>query len=668
MCNPKKLNFPILRRIAIRNFSLYAKQSEITIDVNDGVLCFAAANGLGKTTLLNIVNYGLTGVVVDTSKAFSTKNSILKFYTDNKRFAKDYFDGRIEEDSRDLAEVSLEFNVGDRFYRITRGFFEEDELREYTRKLPNESKLEMSSDTPNALFNQYNEDITRDIGLFEFIQFVFLQYYVFTFDESKQLIFWDTAVMERVLYLIFGEDAENARKADHLKKNISKNTSDMKNLQWSITQAKGEIKKLEDSISVESSANEIKLKEKYDRLNYDIKEKWGKIDKLNVSIKDLDLKLADKFLKLSGLKSEYQRLFSQYYQESTILDQHPLIVDSLNDLQCKLCNNTGDEVVKEIRRIIEKAVCPLCKANLKDRANKSNSPIMEQMKKIDNEIRKLNSKIKTEEDNKKRYESYLKVTKEELVRLESELDDIVHVYGRVIKRIKDKDDISNYDRLIEHYEKEIRGLENRKQESETQRQKNREELNKLEEKLSKRYASFEKQFISKFENYANRFLGIEVEISLKKQTFQRGTNLFLKVNDTLRQEKFQLSESQRYFIDIALRMALIEFFSDKAFLFIDTPEGSLDIAYESKAGQMFSHFAQKGYCIAMTANINTSQLLLQLARQCGHRKMKLAKMTNWAYLSEVQISEEDKIEKAFRKIEEALRSPKSKKHESGSNI
>ena len=57
-----------------------------------------------------------------------------------------------------------------------------------------------------------------------------------------------------------------------------------------------------------------------------------------------------------------------------------------------------------------------------------------------------------------------------------------------------------------------------------------------------------------------------------------------------RREIHQLSESQRFFVDIALRMAFAHFMSDpegKASLFIDTPEGSLvHIAYENRAGNL----------------------------------------------------------------------------------
>ena len=89
-------------------------------------------------------------------------------------------------------------------------------------------------------------------------------------------------------------------------------------------------------------------------------------------------------------------------------------------------------------------------------------------------------------------------------------------------------------------------------------------------------------------------------------------------------------------------------------MFIDTPEGSLDIAYESRAGKMFGDFVNKSFDLIMTANINSSQLLKQLALKCRNEKMKIERMTNWTILSKVQQEEQQVIENAFNEIEGAL--------------
>ena len=83
-----------------------------------------------------------------------------------------------------------------------------------------------------------------------------------------------------------------------------------------------------------------------------------------------------------------------------------------------------------------------------------------------------------------------------------------------------------------------------------------------------------------------------------------GIAFVLEMRNATRRKDYQLSESQKFFLDIALRMALAEHMSREgspAPLFVDTPEGSLDIAYEARAGEMFAEFVKDGHSIIMTA-------------------------------------------------------------------
>jgi hypothetical protein len=71
---------------------------------------------------------------------------------------------------------------------------------------------------------------------------------------------------------------------------------------------------------------------------------------------------------------------------------------------------------------------------------------------------------------------------------------------------------------------------------------------------------------------------------------------------------------------------------------------------------MFADFVKKGYSVIMTANINTSHLLLRMAEQCGKDKMQIERMTTWTTLSIVQQEEQSSIEQAFDSIETKLSS------------
>lgn len=166
---------PKIQEIVINEFSLYKLKSEIVLDMNDGVFCLAGANGLGKSTFINILSYALTGIVVDPKKNFSSVNSIPKFFKNNEKFASSYFNGRIDESKRDLADVSVKFSISNFIYQIKRNFFDASGLIEFSRvdMETGEETIDQSL-TSYGFLSQYKDFFAKDIGVTTFEQYVFL--------------------------------------------------------------------------------------------------------------------------------------------------------------------------------------------------------------------------------------------------------------------------------------------------------------------------------------------------------------------------------------------------------------------------------------------------------------------------------------------------------------
>jgi DNA repair exonuclease SbcCD ATPase subunit len=189
-----------------------------------------------------------------------------------------------------------------------------------------------------------------------------------------------------------------------------------------------------------------------------------------------------------------------------------------------------------------------------------------------------------------------------------------------------------------------------------ERDKLRIQLRTLQRDLELRYAQAEEQFVPRFRQLTNLFLGIDLDVSFA-MTPPTNVKLTVEMRGDVRHDQTQMSESQRFFVDIALRMALAQQISSVgglATLFIDTPEGSLDIAYEDRAGEMFAEFVESGHDLIVTANINSSKLLLTLAHRCGTRRMTLNQMTGWTELSDVQQRATELFRTAYDDILSAL--------------
>jgi len=238
----------------------------------------------------------------------------------------------------------------------------------------------------------------------------------------------------------------------------------------------------------------------------------------------------------------------------------------------------------------------------------------------------------------------------------TKLDDFNRENSTTLQGLRQVLNLGGSDVSLNDYRDQLALLENEKKTAYQRREDLKKQLLALQLELEKHYLQVEESFVPKFSELAQRFLGMPLSVQMDARE-TADVKLVVTVRGTTRRHQQHLSESQRFFLDIALRMALTQHMSSSSSpggMFIDTPEGSLDIAYEKRAGDMLAKFSSAGHQIIMTANLNSSQLLLALARDCGRTGMQLCRMMDWAELSEVQQEEEALFDQAYLDIEHAM--------------
>ena len=92
------LSFPRVCRVRLHAFSLFALQPDLDIEIPPRVFCLAGANGLGKSTFLSAINFGLTGFVPDPRKKFLSSAEYFEHHRHKTNYSEDYFSGRIAEE------------------------------------------------------------------------------------------------------------------------------------------------------------------------------------------------------------------------------------------------------------------------------------------------------------------------------------------------------------------------------------------------------------------------------------------------------------------------------------------------------------------------------------------------------------------------------------------
>ena len=347
-------NLPVLRNVQLRNFSLYRNNRNLDIPIRPGVFCLAGANGMGKSSFLAAINFGLTGTVPNPRRAF---RSVEGFYADALNFGPKYFDGRVEQEDRSIAEIVLDFQMGTHRYQITRNFFEGEGLREFTIEDQAGYQLLETSDLSRQARNKvYQNRIVEDCNLASFEYFVFLQQMLLTFDERRHLLFWDERAANVALYLAFGVEPKDTERSEKLRLGIDSAESNARNAQWQATIARNSLAKLGGT----ETAGLKQLRDTHDQLVDSLSNAREEASLADRSAHDAALAAAGAAARQQALRREYDRAFSRKVAGNRDPARHPIIIQTLSDHVCDICGSDTEEAIAAIAGALANQECPLC--------------------------------------------------------------------------------------------------------------------------------------------------------------------------------------------------------------------------------------------------------------------------------------------------------------------
>lgn len=652
---PRPVVLPNPQRLRLQNFSLYSRRSTVEIRFDREVFCLAGANGLGKTTFLSALTYAMTGTVARPNLTFLGAED---YYADLVEYSSRYFDGRIAPGDREIAEVEVQLTVGDWKLELSRGMFDPRGLRQLTAHGPdgtvNFSGPELSD---SQRHERYAEIMCEATGLSTFAQLVFLQLIVLSFDEQRRLMFWSPRASEQALFLAFGISAEMASRAESLQRAFDQAESLARNIQWQATGRRRRLLALQEATAGGPEADESDLRQQHVELSEGLHQAGDALAEAEAARAEADVALDGLSAQLIEARQQYEGVYLEHVGASRSPHLHPVVDSALADNQCDVCGTEGPEIAASIRGALDESRCPLCGSPIAEVDPALIQAARQRLGVLSNHILELEEEERT-------------ATGEVNRRIEQvgEADARVRAMSRSLETFRQANSqallhASGEEGLLEEasrgLQEEIADLLDQKDHQLARRDAARAALDELRDQLTARFAEMEHEFVPLLQGLAHEFLGVPLEVDLERRGAHVG--LLLSFAGSERRSPEDLSESQRFFMDIALRMALARKLAregDPATLYVDTPEGSLDIAYEIRAGRMFGRFALgasgRPNRLVMTANINTSQLLQQLASVCGRAHMDLVRMTEWTELSDVQLEAQAHFEAAYAAIEAEL--------------
>jgi hypothetical protein len=376
-------------------------------------------------------------------------------------------------------------------------------------------------------------------------------------------------------------------------------------------------------------------------------------------LSESEIKIAQHSAAVASLRINYSETFDRYIHGGADANKHPIVELALNEQQCGICQTHGVAVTETVRRRLDEKTCPLCGTPLAADGAQT-SRLIEELAAVDAKLGEARETLDDATSGRKRMleetqaaRQRMIATREALAGFEKQNQDLTDQLKAL--QATREGPIAQTLEALKRASSEFSTVRDAEY---AKRDEIRDQLKKLQRDLELRYAQAEETFVPRFRELAGLFLGIDLDVSLR-MSLPTSISLLLELRGSERHTEDQLSESQGFFVDIALRMALAQQMSSpdgRAGLFIDTPEGSLDIAYEDRAGEMFARFVQSGHDLLMTANINSSKLLTTLANRCGSKSMTINQMTGWTELSDVQQNATQLFQDAYKQIMTAIES------------
>ena len=662
------MNLPILKKVTVEHLSLYTRT--IKTKISPGLNLIIGGNGIGKTTLVNAILFGLVG-----NENYERLNGAkIKLPLVDK----EYFQGRLAPRDYNLAKVTVTIGVGKNEISITRAL-ERPQIVGLAVKRAGKRTAQILKGGPAKLEGKYQELVKELLEVRDFEDFVFVVANLLIFDETRRTLAWNSSVQNRVIRLLFLDqkfddeyskqdglfthyDTRGRHKSEE-RKDIRRTIEDWLKTKEDKTadpedpdaaQQKLEFRVGELQIAVNNLGEEI------GELEESLAGEIARLRDLNSQADAIELKKAPLLDTLNNLETEfYSRVYEQVPAEYAVLLEG-LIAQGI----CQFCNSTGKHIRETGRKLKEQGLCIVCRTPIvypeeADDTRDERETLVDEINSTRLVVRELDSDQKGCVDAQT-------VTREEIRRIQHSLSEkararrdldleLTESRGALILLSGDESPETYRDEWLENQNKRITKLNEEIDNLYRRRDEAGKRLRVLNERVMEVLHEINDRLTPLFSNFASKFLGTPCELVVTQRGRRKPVAyMYPRFLEKERAYIHQVSESQRFFIDQAFRMALISWFAESkgqlTFCIVETPEGSLDLAYEQNVADMYLRFAKQGHAIIVTSNLNSSNFLSELFKQLGSNRSQILDLLEYGRLSSVQIDHIDEFNDRLKKL------------------
>lgn len=676
----KELYLPNLKSVKITNYTLYQQEPTFDFEFKDGINAVVGANGIGKTTFVNIIIYCLVGHKKKKNRLNKNSKRPEFEYVDE-----DFFSSRMnneEDDSMNMsARATLEYYLGNTKILITRSLIDNsiEEFRIDGKVVPQ----------PNDAI--YQEMIEKYSKISQFQDFELLVREFLFFDERRNNVAWEVDSQDNILRILLLEEQYHL-KINELEEKITK--ADTRGRHKSEEKRVAETSYLELVKSRDDIVNQTKdirnddeknimddtlarerlvlRKNKIDTDISDGKEMLftlqGMIEEISEDIALAEGNIANISMSYDNILSEIKRLETVLYKSiyNKLPDYYYTIEKSLlTEGKCLVCNKKSKDIQRKASKIKQSGRCMICESELAESISFDDSWIEKLNLLYEKKKEKLNE-LNNQKNQLTKLNSRFQDKKNEIDKLQTELEELnrtkIVVESELSHNNPDPNQGDMYTEILRSKEKVIADLEIAIRDAYKERDVYKQELFEYTQKFKNIINNLNERLSSYFNKYASTFIGMDCKLSVTSKTLNKIRHFYYtpEINGQVRRGIWSVSESQRFFIDQAFRMAVIDYLQNEienfsTFFITETPEGSLDIAYESQVAMMFKIFAESRNKIIFTSNLNSSNFLKELYMSIpkAERTERTLDLLKKGKITRVQINKWNQLENIVGEIMEA---------------
>ena len=661
----RRIYLPELTRINIKNYTLYPNGLDYTYDFVKGVNLILGGNGMGKTTFVNIIKFGLIGLykkAKDFTRTYKDRAIVKRLL-----YPEDYFRARKDDSVHvdGVATVTLSFRIKDDNFVVCRDLDTGRLLsvlingERLAGRIIDEEHYEgvCEKEQQRYLLYAYEQKIKYYSNL-TFDDLIFFVNEILFFGESHSTVLWNegvdgrTDVQNELFNKYFNEpdlDAERqemqrqARYYDSLSRHKSEDMRVITRL----------IEKIDSSTTKggtepsSSSANIVELKNQIEKIKEELASVRVKQTSLNNEMSILQGEINRSSMQATKLDAEKKRI-EREMNASLWETLHPLYDIFVKNIQmnhlCPMCSKESMSLLEKVNG--SPMHCFSCGNEIHQVANME---LMVKYKRVTSEhknvylgIANKQHKIHAIEDSLSRLDKDFQEKDLQRRSLQQQLRELE--YRRSILPEPDK---------LQSLDDERNRLAREKEENQNKSAECAKKAQELTNRMEEEILSNVSRFSSVFARYAEQFLGVPCSLEYAKYGTDNVKRFYPVIDGKIRRHEESLSESQRFFIDHSFRMSILTFFyQTPSFYIVETPDSSLDLSYEQNAAGVFLQFLSRPNIVIVTSNLNNSSFVNYLT-SCKNVQVSMVGLPDIAKTSAIQ-GANDKIQFIYNNIKNRM--------------